>query len=151
MHQCVQCKNAQSYKGPYLVKYFSEFIQKLIRSSTHQYQSIHRFQSSSLNSFWDNLLTIFHPYFFSKYHNSGKGHNPDEKKKYVSAIFFMGNPYMKFQNPSTHSSKVMLCIKKHNGRSDRRTHKHPRSNMPFQLLRSLGHNKVLKDRWTPEW
>ena len=24
----------------------------------------------------------------------------------------MGNPYMKFQNPSMHGSEVMLCIKK---------------------------------------
>ena len=35
----------------------------------------------------------------------GGGH-----KKYVSH-FFMRNPYMKFQNPSMHSSKVRLCIK----------------------------------------
>ena len=37
----MQCKNAQSYKGPKLMKYFSEFIQKLIKSSTYHYQSIH--------------------------------------------------------------------------------------------------------------
>ena len=33
-------KNAQIYKRPLLKKYFSEFIQKLTRSSTHHYQSI---------------------------------------------------------------------------------------------------------------
>ena len=55
------------------------------------------------------LLTRFHPYI-SKGHNSGKGHNPDGGKKCVS-YFFLRNPYMKFQNPSMHSSEVMLCIK----------------------------------------
>ena len=50
-------------------------------------------------------------YIFSKGHNSGKGHNPDGKKIQVS-YFFMRNPYMKFQNPSRHSSKLMLCVKK---------------------------------------
>ena len=34
----------------------------------------------------------------------------------------MKNPYMKFQNPSMHGSEVMLCIKKLNGWTDRRTH-----------------------------
>ena len=33
--------NAQNYKGPQLMKYFSEFLQKLIRSSTQHYKSIY--------------------------------------------------------------------------------------------------------------
>ena len=49
---------------------------------------------------------------------------------------------MKFQNPSMHCLEVMLCIKKRNGRTHRRTHKRPRSNMPLQLLRSWGQNKT---------
>ena len=53
---CWQGKNAQNYKGPSLMKYFSEFIQKLIRSSIHHYQSI-KFQGSSVNNFLDILLT----------------------------------------------------------------------------------------------
>ena len=57
---------------------------------------------------------------FSKGHNSEKGHNP-VKKKYMSAIFFMRNPYLKFQNSSFHGSKVMLCIKKRDERTDGRT------------------------------
>ena len=65
------------------------------------------------------------------------------KKIWVS-YFFMKNPYMKFQNPSMYGLEVMLCIKKRNGRThrrtDARTHKRPRSNMPLQLLRSWGHN-----------
>ena len=69
------------------------------------------FQGSTLNGFGDILLTRFHPYFF-KGRISGKGHNLDEKKNVVS-YFFMRYPYIKFQNPSMHSSKVMLCIKKH--------------------------------------
>ena len=96
------------------MKYFSNFIQNLSRSCTYHYQS---------------MLTRLH-LFFSKGLNSGNGHNPVEKK-YVSAIFFMRNPYKKIQNSSMHSSKVMKCIKKHDGR--------PRSNIPFKLLRSWGH------------
>ena len=80
---------------------------------------------------------MFHPYF-SKGHNSGKGHNPDGKQ-----ICFSYS-YMKVQNPSVHGSEVMLCIKKRNGRTrahtDGRTHEPPRSNMPLQLLLSWGHN-----------
>ena len=53
---------------------------------------------------------------------------------------------MKFQNPCKHCLEVMLCIKKRNGRTHGRTdgqmHKHPRSNMPLQLLQSLGHKNV---------
>ena len=39
---CWQGKNVKIHKGPLLIKYFSEFIQKLTRSFTHQYQSIHQ-------------------------------------------------------------------------------------------------------------
>ena len=42
---CSQGKHAQIYKGPLLMKYFSEFTKKLIRSSTHHYQSIHQVSS----------------------------------------------------------------------------------------------------------
>ena len=52
---------------------------------------------------WQDFIHIFSM-------KSGKGHNPDKKKKCVH-YFFMRNPYVKFQNPSMHSSKVMLCIK----------------------------------------
>ena len=53
---------------------------------------------------------------------------------------------MKFQNSSIHGFKVMLCIKKHDIRTDGRkdgrmdggtdgqTDEQPRSNMPLQLL-----------------
>ena len=54
------------------------------------------------------------------------------------SYFFMRNPYKKFQNRSIHGSKVMLCIKKRDertdGRTEGRTDKQPRSNMPLQLL-----------------
>ena len=55
-------KNAQIYKGPLLMKYFSEFIQKLTRSSTSHYQSIH--QVSRL------LLQQFLKYFAHKVKNA---------------------------------------------------------------------------------
>ena len=41
--------------------------------------------------------------FFSKGHNSRKGHNSDKKKLCIS-YFSLRNPYMKFQNPSMHGS-----------------------------------------------
>ena len=47
------------------------------------------------------------------------GNNPDEKKKICVSYFFMRNPYMKFQNPSIHSSKVMQCITMCNGRREK--------------------------------
>ena len=57
----VQCKNAQNNKGPYLKKYFLEFIQKLIRSSTQHYQSIPRFKALALilRYFADKFASIF--------------------------------------------------------------------------------------------
>ena len=84
-----------------------------IMSSTHHYQSIHQVSRIYLEWFWryfaDNISSIF-----LKGHNSGKGHNLDEReKKNTCQLFFMINSYMKFQNPSMHGSKVMLCIKKH--------------------------------------
>ena len=50
----------------------------------------------------------------SQVHNSRNGGNSDKKKKKTWVSYFsMRNPYMKFQNPSMHSSKDMACIKKH--------------------------------------
>ena len=81
-----------------------------------------------------DVLRYFADIFFSKGHNSGKGHNPVKKKISVS-YFVMRNPYKKYQNSSMYASKVMLCIKKRDEQRD----KGPRSNMPFQLLPSWGH------------
>ena len=102
-----------------------------------------RFQGSSFNSFSAALLTRFQAIFFSKGHNSGKGHNPVEKKIRVSYFFFMMNPFKNFQNSSMHASKVMLCIKKSvtNGRTNGLTDERPISNIPLQFLRSCGHKK----------
>ena len=61
----------------------------------------------------------------------------------MSAIFFMRNPYKKFQNSSMRVSKVMLCIKKHDERKNERT---TRSNMPLQLLRSWGVGGIKKKK-----
>ena len=52
---------------------------------------------------------------------------------------------MKFQNPTIHRSKV-------NGRThtqtdrqtDRQTHRQAKSNMPFQLFQSWGHNNDIR-------
>ena len=45
------------------------------------------------------------------------------RNKIRVSYFFMRNPYEKFQNSSIHGSKVMLCIKKRDERTDRRTTK----------------------------
>ena len=39
---CLQGKTAQIYTEALLINYFSEYIQKLTRSSTYHYQSIHK-------------------------------------------------------------------------------------------------------------
>ena len=45
----------------------------------------------------------------------------------------MRNSHMKFQNPTIHRSKV-------NGRTHTQTDRQAKSNMPFQLFQSWGHN-----------
>ena len=72
------------------MKYFSEFIQKLIRSSTHQYQSIHQVLKALASIAFEIFCWQEFIHIFSKGHNSGKRHNPDKKKKHVSAIFSWG-------------------------------------------------------------
>ena len=49
--------------------------------------------------------------------------NLNKEKKDRSSIFFMRNPYMKFQNISRHGSKVMLCTRKRYERTNERTDK----------------------------
>ena len=98
------------------MKYFSKFYSKvnqIVCSSLPVYSS--RFKALALIVFADNIASIF-----LKDHNSGKGQNSVEKK-YVFAIFFMRNLYKKFQNSSMHGSKVMLCIKKGDERTDGQT------------------------------
>ena len=46
------------------------------------------------------------------------GDNLDKKKKIQVTYFFMRNPYMKFQNISIHGSKVMLCTRKRDERTN---------------------------------
>ena len=45
--------------------------------------------------------------FYYKGNNSKMGDNSDRKN--MGHLFFMRNPYMKFQNISIHGSKLMLC------------------------------------------
>ena len=59
-------------------------------------------------SCWQDFVLIF-----SKGHNSRKGDNSDMKKPIQVNYFFMRNPYMKFQNPSMHSSYGMACSSFH--------------------------------------
>ena len=79
--------------------------------------------------------------------NSKMGDNSDKKIRVT--YFFMRNPYMKFQNISLPGSKVMLCNRKRDERTNERTHeqaneptnRQARSNMPTIFFQSGGHNK----------
>ena len=51
---------------------------------------------------------------------------------------------MKFQNPTIHRSKV-------NGRTHTHTDRQAKSNMPFQLFQSWGHNKIEPLLFLPFW
>ena len=69
------------------MKYFSEFIQKLIRSSTHHTSLFIKFQGSSFNSYFyryfaDKIASIF----FQRAITQERGIIMS-RKKYVSAIF----------------------------------------------------------------
>ena len=87
---------------------FIKMAENLFRWSPPQSQSVYQNQGSSLNTFWDILLMRFQCYFIKRGNNSKMGDNMD-KKKIRFTNFFMRNPYMKYQNISTHGSKLMLC------------------------------------------
>ena len=55
--------------------------------------------------------------YFAKGHYSEKGHKTNEKKIFIT-YFIMRNPYINVQKPSMHGSKVMLCIKNHDERTN---------------------------------
>ena len=56
--------------------------------------------------------------FFSKGDNSERGHN-SEKKKNTGHLFFMRNPYMKFQDTSIHRLKVKKKVVRTHGHTDK--------------------------------
>ena len=93
------------------MKYFSEFIQKLIRPSTHHCQSIHLVSRLHLEWFWRYYADKISSILFQRAITQERGIILMGKN--MSAIFFMKNSNMKFQNSSIHGSEVMLCIKKH--------------------------------------
>ena len=86
------------------MKYILEFIQKLIRSSTHQF----------LRYFADKIVSII----FKRAITQERGIILLRKKKIRVSYFFMRNPYKKLHNSSMHVSKVMLCIKKYDEQLD---------------------------------
>ena len=99
MHQkaCnVKSKNVQSYKSHNSWSIFQNLFKSLLGHLLINTNLVTWFQGSSLNCFWDILLTKFHLYFLKDL-NSWKGHNSDRKKTtLVSYIFSRRNPYMKF-------------------------------------------------------
>ena len=123
MHQKVSnVKMPKITKGHNSRSTFQKFIQKLIRSSTHQYQSVQDFKALASIAFeifcWQDFIHIF-----SKSHNSKKGHNPDGKKKYVSAIFSWTNHIWNFKTLACMVQKLCYASKSvTDGRSDTRMH-----------------------------
>ena len=76
-------------------------------------------------------------HIFSNGHNSGKGHNQ------CVTYFFMRNSYMIFKTVACRVLKLCYASKSMtDGWMNRQTDERPRSNMPLQLLRSWGHNKL---------
>ena len=63
-----------------------------------------------------------------------KGGITQKRKKNTGHLFFMRNPYMKFQETSIHRLKVKKKVV--------RTHGHAQSNMPYQLFQSWGHKNT---------
>ena len=78
--------------------------------------------------------------FFSKGDNSERGHN-SEKKKNMSHLFFMRNPYMKFPDTSIHRLKVKKKVVRTHGRTDKPKAICPTNFEPYQLFQSWGHKK----------
>ena len=85
----------------------------LTKPSTHCYQSILKFQGSSFNSFFRCFARNISLKCFQRAITQERGIILIRKKICV-IYFFKRNPHMNFQSPSMHSSKLMLCIKKHN-------------------------------------
>ena len=79
--------------------------------------------------------------FFSKGDDSERGHNSEKKKKTRVILFFMRNPYMKFQDTSIHRLNVKKKVVRTQGHTETRTHGQAQSNMPYQLFQSSGHNQ----------
>ena len=85
----MQCKNAQSSKGRNswsIFRIYSKVNQVIYSSIPICSPGFKALASIVFEIFcWQDLIHIF-----SKGHNSGKEHNPDRIKKYVSAIFSCG-------------------------------------------------------------
>ena len=64
----------------------------------------------------------------------------DKGKKYGSAIFFIGNPNIKFQNPG---SLDMACTKKLDERTNGQMDKRRQIICPINFIRNWGHNQVI--------
>ena len=70
-----------------------------------------RFQASSFHRFLDIYADKISFIFFQRAITQER--SIILMGKIRVSFCFMRNPYMKFQNPSMHCSKVILCIKKH--------------------------------------
>ena len=107
----MQCKYAQLRRAithEVLFRIYSKVNQVIYSSIPIHSSGFKALASIVFRYFADKISSIF----FSKGHNSGKGHNPNGKKN-TCQLFFIRNQYMKLQNPSMHGLEVILCIKKH--------------------------------------
>ena len=109
-HKNAQLQQAITHDFFFFFFFFLEFIQKLIRSSTHQYQSIHWVSRLYLEWFWRYFAEKPLSIFFQRAKTQKRG-IIWMRKKNMCELFFHEKSIYEFQNPSMHCSEVMLCIK----------------------------------------
>ena len=115
--------NAQNDKGPWLKKYFSEFIQTLIRSSTHCYQSIPQIFNALASIIvselfcWQDFIHIFSNVITQK-----RGIILIRKKIYVS-YFLWGTQIWNFKELACTVQKLGYAsksVQRKNAQNDKR-------------------------------
>ena len=115
------------------VKFYGFFLKSYSGDLLIISYQLTKFQASSLNPFLDILLTRFFS-ILSKGHNFKMGDN-SEKKKNICLLFFMRNPYMKFQDSSFNGLKVTVGTRK----CDAPTHT-PKAICPINFFKVGGIN-----------
>ena len=77
-----------------------------------QYNCSNSFGVSCLQGVIVLLLLFFFFFFFFLQMGITQERGITLRRKNTGNLFFMRTPYMKFQKPSMHGSKVMLCTNK---------------------------------------
>ena len=108
MYKCPNLQRAITHEV-----FFQNFFKSQSRHLLITRNAFINFQGSSFISFWDIMLTRFHPNCFQRPITQERGILLTRKKKHMCQLFFMRNLYTKFKNPSIDVSKVKPRITKH--------------------------------------